>query len=361
MKVRLEPAPVRGFRFAGVCAGLRNEPGRKDLGLIVADRPARRPACSPPIASRRRRWWSRRSASGADGCRPSRPIRDRRIASPARPDSSSRAILRRRSRGRSAASPQLVAPCSTGVIGHLYDLEKYRARCHEAVAALAPDRFEDFARAIMTTDTHPKMASVRCQVARRRSHDRGLRQGRRDDPAEDGDDARVHRDRRRARAAALRGDAQARAAGQFQRDHGRRRHVDQRHAAADGERRGGESPLAGRDLATFEAGRGGGRARARAGTGARRRRRDQTGDDRGARRAHRRRGRSGRARRSPIRRWSRRRFSAAIRISAASRWPPARPASRSIRTARSECSAGIKIASARRAATSRRCRRRARK
>ena len=39
MKVRLEAAPVRGFRFAGVCAGLRNEPGRKDLGLIAADWP----------------------------------------------------------------------------------------------------------------------------------------------------------------------------------------------------------------------------------------------------------------------------------------------------------------------------------
>ena len=39
MKVRLEPALVRGFRFAGVCAGLRNEPGRKDLGLIAADWP----------------------------------------------------------------------------------------------------------------------------------------------------------------------------------------------------------------------------------------------------------------------------------------------------------------------------------
>ena len=39
MNVRLEPAPVRGFRFAGVCAGLRNEPGRKDLGVIAADWP----------------------------------------------------------------------------------------------------------------------------------------------------------------------------------------------------------------------------------------------------------------------------------------------------------------------------------
>ena len=57
-------------------------------------------------------------------------------------------------------APQLVAPCSTGVIGRTYDLVKYRAGAAEAVAALSPDRFEDFARAIMTTDTHPKMASL---------------------------------------------------------------------------------------------------------------------------------------------------------------------------------------------------------
>ena len=39
MDVRLEPAPVRGFRFAGVAAGLRTEPERKDLGAIVAEGP----------------------------------------------------------------------------------------------------------------------------------------------------------------------------------------------------------------------------------------------------------------------------------------------------------------------------------
>ena len=42
MDLTLEPRVVRGFRFAGVGAGLRKEPGRKDLGLIVADRPVRR-------------------------------------------------------------------------------------------------------------------------------------------------------------------------------------------------------------------------------------------------------------------------------------------------------------------------------
>src|ERR1700686_5818732 len=39
MDLTLEPGVVKGFRFAGVAAGLRKEPGRKDLGVIVAERP----------------------------------------------------------------------------------------------------------------------------------------------------------------------------------------------------------------------------------------------------------------------------------------------------------------------------------
>ncbi len=40
MKVELEPVAVRGFRFAGVSAGLKSKAGALDLGLIAADRPA---------------------------------------------------------------------------------------------------------------------------------------------------------------------------------------------------------------------------------------------------------------------------------------------------------------------------------
>src|SRR3984957_6666120 len=40
MKVALEPAAVRGFRFAGVSAGLKTKAGALDLGIIAADRPS---------------------------------------------------------------------------------------------------------------------------------------------------------------------------------------------------------------------------------------------------------------------------------------------------------------------------------
>ncbi len=57
-------------------------------------------------------------------------------------------------------------PCSTGVIGHLYDLAKYRAGITEAVAQLDRDGLADFATAIMTTDTRSKVASTRIRLGR---------------------------------------------------------------------------------------------------------------------------------------------------------------------------------------------------
>ena len=160
MKVRLEPTPVVGFRFAGVCAGLRNEPGRKDLGVIVADGPvtvagvftSNRVKAAPVIVSQERVRRGQLQAvvanSGSANCFTGKA--GLKLA-----HDSSAAVAT-----AIGCSPELVAPCSTGVIGRVYDLAKYRAGVGAAVAALAPDGFEDFARAIMTTDTHPKMASA---------------------------------------------------------------------------------------------------------------------------------------------------------------------------------------------------------
>jgi glutamate N-acetyltransferase / amino-acid N-acetyltransferase len=165
MDVRLEAAPVRGFRFAGVAAGLRTEPGRKDLGVIVADGPVaaagvfttNRVKAAPVIVAQEHLRSGRLHAvaanSGSANCFTGKAgIR-----------------LARESCAALAAaigcSAKLVAPCSTGVIGHLYDLEKYRAGIVEAVAALNPGGLHDFATAIMTTDTHPKVASTRLKVS----------------------------------------------------------------------------------------------------------------------------------------------------------------------------------------------------
>jgi glutamate N-acetyltransferase / amino-acid N-acetyltransferase len=160
MDVRLEPAPVRGFRFAGVSAGLRNEPGRLDLGVIAADAPVaaagvfttNRVKAAPVLIAQERIKTGRLRAiatnSGSANCFTGKA--GLKLA-----HDSAKALA-----DELGCEHELVVPCSTGVIGRLYDLEHYRAGIRAAVDALAPDNLEQYARAIMTTDTHPKMVSA---------------------------------------------------------------------------------------------------------------------------------------------------------------------------------------------------------
>ncbi len=156
----LEPAVVRGFRFAGISAGLRTEPGRKDLGLIVADRPVAAAGAfttniikaAPVIIAQEHLRGGRLQAivanSGSANCFTGkaglRLARESCIAL-------ARAIN---------CPTELIVPCSTGVIGHLYDFDAYRTAIPEAVRALRPDGLADFANSIMTTDTRSKIAST---------------------------------------------------------------------------------------------------------------------------------------------------------------------------------------------------------
>jgi len=158
--VLLEPAVVRGFRFAGISAGLRTEPGRKDLGLIVADRPVAAAGAfttniikaAPVIIAQEHLRGGRLQAivanSGSANCFTGkaglRLARESCIAL-------ARAIN---------CPTELIVPCSTGVIGHLYDFDAYRTAIPEAVRALRPDGLADFANSIMTTDTRSKIAST---------------------------------------------------------------------------------------------------------------------------------------------------------------------------------------------------------
>jgi glutamate N-acetyltransferase/amino-acid N-acetyltransferase len=166
MEVRLEPAVIGGFRFAGVAAGLRAEPERKDLGIIVADRPASAAgvfttsqvkAAPVIIAQERTRAGQLRAItvnSGSANCFTGNAGLKLACESAAALAS---AI---------GCNPMAVAPCSTGVIGRLYDFEKYRAGIVEAVAQLRPEGLGDFASAILTTDTRPKLASTRIKIGR---------------------------------------------------------------------------------------------------------------------------------------------------------------------------------------------------
>lgn len=158
MKVELAPATVRGFRFAGVSAGLKTAAGALDLGLIVADRPAAAAAVfsanrvkAAPVyvtADRVKAGYlqaivansgSANSFTGKAGIK----LAEASCAHVAR-------LL--------GVAPKLVVPSSTGVIGHLYDVDKFNAGAAEAVRSLSADGMGLFARAIMTTDTRPKTA-----------------------------------------------------------------------------------------------------------------------------------------------------------------------------------------------------------
>ena len=164
MKVDLAPARVRGFRFAGVSAGLKTQAGAKDLGLIAADHPcpaaavfsANKVKAAPVYATIDRIRSGRLQAIVANsGCansftgKPGLKLAEDSCAVTAR---------------ELGCAPSLVAPSSTGVIGHLYDLAKFSAGVREAAAALSEDGLADFARAIMTTDTRPKTASTSLRI-----------------------------------------------------------------------------------------------------------------------------------------------------------------------------------------------------
>ena len=164
MSIELEPVAVRGFRFAGVSAGLKTKAGALDLGLIVADHPAaaaavfsaNRVKAAPVYVTADRVKSGRLQAVVANsGCA----------------NSFTGAAGMRLARDSCAyvarllgCAPELVAPSSTGVIGHLYDSAKFENGAAEAVRSLRADGLGDFAQAITTTDTRPKTASTTFKV-----------------------------------------------------------------------------------------------------------------------------------------------------------------------------------------------------
>ena len=164
MDLSQEPRPVRGFRFAGVSAGLKQETGRPDLALIVADHNVaaagvfttnRVKAAPVQVAEQRLHGGKLRAIAVNSGCANCfTGLAGIKLAK------ESCAALAR----EIAARPELVVPCSTGVIGHLYDLEKYRTGLKTAVSELSSEGLDRFARAIMTTDTRPKTASVQIKA-----------------------------------------------------------------------------------------------------------------------------------------------------------------------------------------------------
>ena len=119
---------------------------------------------------------------------------------------------------------------STGVIGEPLDATRITRVIDTLVADAREDTLLAAAKAIMTTDTYPKIATARVKLGEQRSRDQRHRQGRRHDRARHGDDAGLRVHGRSHRIASTAGDAVEIGRALVQRDHSRQRHLDLRHA-----------------------------------------------------------------------------------------------------------------------------------
>ena len=147
-----------GFKAAGMHAGLKKN-GAPDLGLIYSDTPAaaaavftrNRVQAAPVLLDRQRIRSGRAQAvivnsGNANCCTGVRGLRDAE-----RMGAATAASL------GVPADDVLVA--STGVIGQPLPVERIETAVPALVRQLAPEGFGELARAIMTTDTEPKLVS----------------------------------------------------------------------------------------------------------------------------------------------------------------------------------------------------------
>jgi glutamate N-acetyltransferase/amino-acid N-acetyltransferase len=158
---------ARGYRYAGIHCGVRSEPDRRDLALVISERPAaaagvftqNRVVAAPVRVCRER--LPRPDARGvvicsgnANACTGERGLEDaRRMTSVA-----AEAIDCR---------PEQMLVCSTGVIGRHLPMPCIETGIREAAKQLDEGHaaFDHAAHAILTTDTKIKVSSHTMQVA----------------------------------------------------------------------------------------------------------------------------------------------------------------------------------------------------
>ncbi|RUM87615.1 MAG: ornithine acetyltransferase [Thermodesulfatator sp.] len=167
----------QGYLFSAVEAGIRYK-GRPDLGLIFSQTPAfwagvftRNDFKAAPVllGLKRRGEVSRVRAilvnSGcANACTGPEGLQDAET-------------LLRDLAGLLRISPEEILPASTGVIGLRLPVPRIRKVLPDLVAGLSPDHAPLVARAMMTTDTFPKMVSRELEIRGRRFTLLGLAKG----------------------------------------------------------------------------------------------------------------------------------------------------------------------------------------
>jgi glutamate N-acetyltransferase / amino-acid N-acetyltransferase len=152
---------AEGYRFAGVHAGMRPDPDRLDLALVISDRPA---AAAGVFTQNRVR------AAPVRVCQERLPRQDARgvvvCSGNANACTGPQGLADARRMTALAAEQvgcleEQMLVCSTGVIGRHLPMEKVEAGIRQASGKLAADRdgVENVAHAIMTTDTRIKVVT----------------------------------------------------------------------------------------------------------------------------------------------------------------------------------------------------------
>jgi glutamate N-acetyltransferase/amino-acid N-acetyltransferase len=152
---------AKGFRYAGLHCGLRPDPQRRDLALIVSDVPAAAAGVftqnrvrAAPVRVCQERLPSADvrgvviCSGNANACTGRRGLDDARTMTAVAAD-------------RLGYRPEQVLVCSTGVIGRLLPMPPIESGIRAAVPRLAgtPAALDDLAHAILTTDTRIKVAT----------------------------------------------------------------------------------------------------------------------------------------------------------------------------------------------------------
>ncbi len=154
---------VKGYLFSGISAGIKKD-GRKDLGLIYSEVPARVAGLfttnvvrAAPVQLDRERLRKGLcqaivvNSGNANACTGNPGLRDAQKVS---------SLVAK----RLGIDEQLVFPSSTGVIGSRLPMKKMEEAIPKLVEQLSPGGWMSTVEAIMTTDTFPKIEVGTCRI-----------------------------------------------------------------------------------------------------------------------------------------------------------------------------------------------------
>lgn len=154
---------MKGFKFAGICAGIKKN-GGKDLGLIYCEKPASAAAL-----------FTRNKVMAAPVILGKEKIKNGSCQAVLVNSGNANCFTGKKGIADAIACSKLLGDCldidedlvlvsSTGVIGANLPMDKFEAGIPEIVKHLSSEGMDDFADAILTTDTHRKMVKQNGEI-----------------------------------------------------------------------------------------------------------------------------------------------------------------------------------------------------